>query len=266
MGREQLDVVFVKVSLVYHLYCTKGEFQWMSQRWIATFVYSFSLCFSFYGRSIHLWPTVLSSLLLQFYCHYVICIDTLKLLQSLCLLQLLLFKFFWGRAFSNCKKTVNVRIVDHIWEASMNGTRGEAQLEQVFARKSQFLKKNPQQIGITISPEDMLMQLSNWFTTPKRKCDKWFYSLCLLREHKSQKQGAELWLDTRIFDLRYKVVDVKGVNLSEELEACIEFLINSVFLKRRHRFFNLTLKTLDPVFCWKELDFVFDCFKFADEI
>ena len=122
----------------------------------------------------------------------------------------------------------------------------------------------------TKSRDDLNYHMAKKHATPRVKtthkcklCFKKFSGFYALRQHKTSKHGIQM--KSAEFDVNNLLED-DDAHLTEELQACHHFLVDSELEKGRHRVFNFTMSTFDNSSKNKKLDLVFNGFKCAAKV
>ena len=90
-----------------------------------------------------------------------------------------------------------------------------------------------------------------------------FYAL---RQHKNTQHGTRIGFGARNIDVEDIVGDVDNRSLTEELQSCRLFLVDSEIQKGRHSVFNFVVNNLTAQVIEEKLDQVLDKLKFVAKL
>ena len=98
------------------------------------------------------------------------------------------------------------------------------------------------------------------------RCSKIFHRFYLLGGHERRKQGTQRGSGAQNIDVTNVVGVADDNNLTEELQICKNFLLDSELKNGRHKVFHFAMGALDPNFFLKKLRAVFRSLEFATRL
>ena len=201
----------------------------------------------------------------QIFHHNFIYVATVKLLQFLRSLQIILFNTFYSNASNpyekvkceNCGTQTTILNFARHRESCSVGTLYCTQCP-IFSTKSQI---------------DLNYHIAKKHSAPKpdvtfncKLCYQEFPGFYALRQHRITQHGMQIGSGTRNVDVEHIVGDVEDHRLREELRSCQHFSVDSELARASHKVFLYAIENLNAEFVDEELDHFFINLKCAAKV